>query len=167
MEAGAGEKTKANREKPHSKDASSKGPVKKGKSIENPKKVPSGESSSSSDSSSEEEARAPIKSLNKTSDNKKQGVPKKLTEAQQSSSSDSSDSSDEEEDGEKANVAAEKSKLLPPTNVLPKVQVATYQLLEYQTDMRRCRFDTLGKQTSAPLAGGPPPYTGGSRPHGV
>jgi len=127
MEAGAGEKAKANREKPQSKDASSKGPVKKGKSIENPKKVPSGESSSSSDSSSEEEARAPIKSLNKTSDNKKQGVPKKLTDAQQSSSSDSSDSSDEEEDGEKAYVAAEKSKLLPPTNVLPKVQVATQQ----------------------------------------
>jgi len=127
MEAGAGEKAKANREKPQSKDASSKGPVKKGKSIENPKKVPSGESSSSSDSSSEEEARAPIKSLNKTSDNKKQGVPKKLTEAQQSSSSDSSDSSDEEEDGEKANVAAEKSKLLPPTNILPKAQVATQQ----------------------------------------
>ena len=127
MEAGAGEKTKANREKPHSKDASSKGPVKQGRSSENPKKVPSGESSSSSDSSSEEEARAPIKSLNKTSDNKKQGVPKKLTEAQQSSSSDSSDSSDEEEDGEKAYVAAEKSKLLPPTNVLPKVQVATQQ----------------------------------------
>ena len=42
-----------------------------------------------------------------------------------------------------------------------------YQLLEYQTDLRRCRFDTLGKQTSAPLAGGPTPYTGGSRPHGV
>ena len=37
---------------------------------------------------------------------------------------------------------------------------APYQLLEYQTDMRRCRFDTLGKQTSAPLAGGPPPYMG-------
>ena len=35
-----------------------------------------------------------------------------------------------------------------------------YQLLEYQTDMRRCRFDTLGKQTSAHLAGGPTPYTG-------
>ena len=26
--------------------------------------------------------------------------------------------------------------------------------------MRRCRFDTLGKQTSAHLAGGPPPYKG-------
>ena len=38
------------------------------------------------------------------------------------------------------------------------------QILEYQTDMRRCRFDTLGKQTSAPLAGGPPPYTGGVPP---
>ena len=35
-----------------------------------------------------------------------------------------------------------------------------YQLLEYQTDMRRCKFDTLGKQTSAHLAGGPTPYTG-------
>ena len=35
-----------------------------------------------------------------------------------------------------------------------------YQLLEYQTDMRRCRFDTLGKQTSAHLAGGPTPYKG-------
>jgi len=127
MEAGAGEKAKANREKPQSIDASSKGPVKQGKSIENPKKVPSGESSSSSEPSSEEEVRPPIKSLNKTSDNNKQGVPKKLTEAQQSSSSDSSDSSDEEEDGGKANVAAEKSKLLPPTNVLPKVQVATQQ----------------------------------------
>jgi len=127
MEAGAGEKAKANREKPQSIDASSKGPVKQGKSIENPKKVPSGESSSSSEPSSEEEVRAPIKSLNKTSDNNKQGVPKKLTEAQQSSSSDSSDSSDEEEDGGKANVAAEKSKLLPPTNILPKVQVATQQ----------------------------------------
>ena len=91
MEAGAGEKTKANREKPQSKDA--KGTVKQGKSIENPKKVPSDKSSSSSDSSSEEEARAPSKSLNKTSDNKKQGVPKKLTAAQQSSSSDSSDQS--------------------------------------------------------------------------
>ena len=32
-----------------------------------------------------------------------------------------------------------------------------YQLLEYQTDMRRCRFDTLGKQTSAHLAGGTNP----------
>jgi len=127
MEASAGEKTKANREKPQSKDTSSKGAVKQGKSIENPKKVPSDESSSSSASSSEEEARAPSKSLNKTSDDKKQGVPNKLTEAQQSSSSDSSDSSDEEEDGEKAYVAAEKSKLLPPTNVLPKVQVATQQ----------------------------------------
>ena len=41
-----------------------------------------------------------------------------------------------------------------------KVQPASYQLLEYQTDMRRCRFDTLGKQTSAHLAGGPTPYTG-------
>ena len=127
MEASAGEKTKANREKPQSKDTSSKGPVKRGKCIENPKKVPSDDSSSSSDSSSEEEVRAPSKSLNKTSDDKKQGVPKKLTEAKQSSSSDSSDSSDEEVDGEKANVAAEKSKLLPPTNVLPKVQVATQQ----------------------------------------
>ena len=38
--------------------------------------------------------------------------------------------------------------------------VSPYQLLEYQTDMRRCRFDTLGKQTSAHLAGGPTPYTG-------
>jgi len=126
MEAGAGEKTKANQEKPQSKDASSKGAVKKGKSIENPKKVSSDDSSSSSDSSSEEEVRAPIKSLNKTIENNKQGVPKKLTEAQQSSSSDSSDSSDEEEDGGKANVAAEK-KLLPPTNILPKAQVATQQ----------------------------------------
>ena len=44
------------------------------------------------------------------------------------------------------------------------IQVKIYQLLEYQTDMRRCRFDTLGKQTSAPLAGGPPPYTGGVPP---
>ena len=35
-----------------------------------------------------------------------------------------------------------------------------YQSLEYQTDMRRCRFDPLGKQPSAHLAGGPPPYTG-------
>merc|ERR1712013_690667 len=102
MEAGAGEKTKANREKPQSKDVSSKGAVKKGKSIENPKKVSSDDSSSSSDSSSQEEVRAPTKSLNKTSDIKKQGVPQKLTEAQQSSSSDSSDSSDEEEDGGKA-----------------------------------------------------------------
>ena len=33
------------------------------------------------------------------------------------------------------------------------VLAAPYQLLEYQTDMRRCRFDTLGKQTSAHLAG--------------
>ena len=41
---------------------------------------------------------------------------------------------------------------------------APYQLLEYQTDMRRCRFDTLGKQTSAHLAGGPTPYTG-EKPH--
>ena len=31
---------------------------------------------------------------------------------------------------------------------------APYQLLEYQTDMQRCRFDTLGKQTSAHLHGG-------------
>jgi len=127
VEAGAGEKTKANQEKPESKDVSSKGPVKKGKGIENPKKVSSNDSSSSSDSSSEEEVKAPSKSLNKTSDNKKQGVPIKLTEAQPSSSSDSSDSSDEEEDGGKANVVTEKSKLLPPTNVLPKAQVATQQ----------------------------------------
>ena len=40
------------------------------------------------------------------------------------------------------------------------IQVKIYQLLEYQTDMRRCRFDTLGKQTSAHLAGGPTPYKG-------
>ena len=40
------------------------------------------------------------------------------------------------------------------------VVVVAYQLLEYQTDMRRCRFDTLGKQTSAHLAGGPTPYKG-------
>ena len=31
----------------------------------------------------------------------------------------------------------------------------TYQLLEYQTDMQRCRFDTLGKRTPAHLAGNP------------
>ena len=41
-----------------------------------------------------------------------------------------------------------------------------YQLLEYQTDMRRCRFDTLGKQTSAHLALGPPRIRGGSLLHG-
>ena len=29
------------------------------------------------------------------------------------------------------------------------------QLLEYQTDMRRCRFDTLGKSPPAPRAGAP------------
>ena len=38
--------------------------------------------------------------------------------------------------------------------------IQPYQLLEYQTDMRRCRFDTLGKQTSAHRAGGPTPYKG-------
>ena len=35
-----------------------------------------------------------------------------------------------------------------------------FQLQEYQTDGGRCRFDTLGKQTSAHLAGGPTPYKG-------
>ena len=29
------------------------------------------------------------------------------------------------------------------------------QLLEYQTDVRRCRFDTLGKSTPAHRAGAP------------
>ena len=35
------------------------------------------------------------------------------------------------------------------------VYLWTIQLLEYQTDMRRCRFDTLGKLTTAHSAGAP------------
>ena len=35
------------------------------------------------------------------------------------------------------------------------VYLWTIQLLEYQTDMRRCRFDTLGKLTPAHRAGAP------------
>ena len=35
------------------------------------------------------------------------------------------------------------------------VYLWTIQLLEYQTDMRRCRFDTLGKSTPAHRAGAP------------
>ena len=34
-------------------------------------------------------------------------------------------------------------------------RLGTFQLLEYQTDMRRCRFDTLGKLTSAHRARAP------------
>ena len=33
--------------------------------------------------------------------------------------------------------------------------VSPIQILEYQTDMRRCRFDTLGKSTPAHRAGAP------------
>ena len=34
-------------------------------------------------------------------------------------------------------------------------QMKSFQSLEYQTDVRRCRFDTLGKLTSAHRAGAP------------
>ena len=51
-------------------------------------------------------------------------------------------------------------KLVIFVNVFIKGRMKPYQLLEYQTDMRRCRFDTLGKQTFAHRAGGPTPYTG-------
>ena len=33
--------------------------------------------------------------------------------------------------------------------------VVPFQILEYQTDVRRCRFDTLGKSTPAHRAGAP------------